>query len=444
MSSGESDSIKRIPSTELRVGMYVHKLGASWWKHPFVRGSFLLTDQADITTIIECGIKEVWIDPTKEVAPTPQPAAKSPGPPARRVRPQSPATGDQKPAPADGSAQSGSQKPAPGTASDEPPAEPDPPEKKAGGTVPMEVEVAQAKRICHAAKSQIIDMFHAARLGKAIDPAMTLPLVDEIAASVERHPAALLSVARLKTHDDYTYLHSVAVSALMLSLARQLDLDAKQTRLAGLGGLMHDLGKASMPWEVLNKPGKLTDEEFAIMKHHPTAGAEALRAVGAEPEVLDMALHHHEKMDGTGYPDRLSGDAIPMMARMLAVCDVYDAVTSERVYKKPWDPSAAMHQMAKWGGHFDKEVFNAFVKTVGIYPVGSLVRLASQRLAVVIEPGRESLLTPKVRMFFSLRSNEPIALEIVDLAASWCRDKIAGPEDPQKWGFKSLDHLWME
>jgi putative nucleotidyltransferase with HDIG domain len=273
---------------------------------------------------------------------------------------------------------------------------------------------------------------------------MTLPLVDEIAASVERHPMALLSVARLKTHDDYTYLHSVAVSALMLSLSRQLDLDAKQTRLAGLGGLMHDLGKASMPWEVLNKPGKLTDEEFAIMKHHTVAGAEALRAAGADPEVLDMALHHHEKMDGTGYPDRLSADAIPLMARMLAVCDVYDAVTSERVYKKPWDPSGAMHQMAKWGGHFDKAVFNAFVKTVGIYPVGSLVRLASQRLAVVIEPGKESLLTPKVRMFFSLRSNEPIALETVDLAASWCQDKIAGPEDPQKWGFKSLDHLWME
>jgi putative nucleotidyltransferase with HDIG domain len=255
---------------------------------------------------------------------------------------------------------------------------------------------------------------------------------------------ALLSVARLKTHDDYTYLHSVSVCALMLSLARQLGLDEKQTHLAGAGGLMHDLGKSAMPLDVLNKPGKLTDEEFDIVKRHPAAGGQMLLEGGYDPEVQDIALHHQEKFDGTGYPDRLAGDGISLFARMCAVCDVYDAVTSERAYKKAWDPSAAMRQMAKWEGHFDKRIFNAFVRTVGIYPVGSLVRLASQRLAVVVEPGTESLLTPRVRIFFSLRSNEPIPMETIDLAARACKDSIAGPEDPVKWGFRNLDHLWVE
>lgn len=392
--------------------MYVHKLDASWWQHPFLRGSFLLTDPADIATMVQYGVTAVWVDPSKQVVQTPEPPGPSPMP-------------ESEPAsftPSQRQVDNG----------------------KASGPASMGDEVARAKNICLAAKGQVIDMFHAARLGKAIDPGTTLPLVNEISASVERHPAALISVARLKTHDDYTYLHSVAVCALMVSLARQLKFDEGDTRLAGIGGLMHDLGKAAMPLEVLNKPGKLTDAEFAIMKRHPAKGAEMLRAGGADPGVIDIALHHHEKVDGTGYPERLSGDGISLLARMGAVCDVYDAVTSQRAYKQPWDPSGAMHQMAKWKGHFDKAVFNAFVKAVGIYPVGSLVKLASHRLAIVVEPGRDSLLTPKVRIFFSIRSNEPVTLQTIDLAAPGCRDTIAGPEDPEKWGFRSLDHLWMQ
>jgi putative nucleotidyltransferase with HDIG domain len=411
----EDTRIERIASSELRVGMYIQKLGSSWWKHPFLRGSFLLTDPADIAAIIDSGISEVWIDPSKEVAPEPEPVVQS----TRR--------------------ETAGARSIPGATS----APPAPPVKKSNRSAAMAAELARAKDICVAAKGQMVDMFHAARLGKAIDPGAADSLVEEIAASIERHPAALLSVARLKTHDDYTYLHSVAVSALMLSLARQLELDARQTRLAGIGGLMHDLGKAAMPREVLRKPGKLTDDEFAIVKRHPAEGAEMLRAGGADPEVIAIALHHQEKIDGTGYPGGLAGDAIPLLARMGAVCDVYDAVTSERVYKKPWDPSGAMRQMAKWDGHFDKVIFNAFVKTVGIYPVGSLVRLASHRLAVVVEPGTESLLKPRVRVFFSVRSNEPVMMETVDLAARACNDRIVQPEDPDKWGFRSLEHLWM-
>ncbi len=403
--------VKCIPVTELRLGMYVHKLGGSWLKHPFLRGSFLLTDLQDITLIRECGIEDVWIDVAKgQAAQSPEPRAQSPEPKRLSEAQSLPSS---------------------------------PPSKKNDGATSMAREVERARKLCLAAKSQVMDMFHEARLGKAIDPNATLPLVGEIAASVQRHPHAIISIARLKTHDDYTYLHSVAVCALMLSLARQLNLDDEQARLAGLGGLMHDLGKAAMPLEVLNKPGKLTDAEFAIVKRHPVEGEKMLRSGGAEPAALDIALHHHEKMNGTGYPDRLAGDAISLLARMGAVCDVYDAVTSVRAYKCPWDPSAAMRQMSKWEGHFDKRIFSAFVKAVGIYPVGSLVRLSSQRLVVVVEPGKESLLTPIVRIFFSLRSNEPIPMQTIDLAAPSCKDSIAGPEDPIRWNFTNIDDLWM-
>lgn len=127
---------------------------------------------------------------------------------------------------------------------------------------------------------------------------------------------------------------------------------------------------------------------------------------------------------------------------MGAVCDVYDAVTSERPYKKAWNPANAIRQMATWEGHFDTRVFNAFVKSIGIYPVGSLVRPASDRLAIVIEPGKDSLLKPKVRIFFSIRSNEPISVQTLDLAAANCRGRITGPEDPTRWNFRNLDNLW--
>lgn len=415
MSSTGDSTVIPIPAADLRVGMYVHKLGSSWLNHPFLRGSFLLTDPQDISRIVEAGIEQVWIDPARE-SPAAQQAAAQAAPAEE--------------APADASPEGSA------TATRPP---------RARGEAPrsMQADIDRARKLVQAAKAPVMAMFRDIRLGKAIDPQSTVALVDEISASVGRNASAILSVARLKTHDDYTYLHSVAVCALMLSLARQLGLEEKQARLAGQGGLMHDLGKAFVPLEVLNKPGKLTDAEFEIIKQHPAGGAAVLRDAGAVVEVQDIALHHHEKFDGSGYPHGLKAEDISLLARMGAVCDVYDAVTSQRVYKKPWDPAHTMRIMARWTGHFDARVFNAFVKSVGIYPVGSLVRLGSQRLAVVVEPGAESLLAPKVRAFFSLRSNEPIEALLIDLGARGCRDSIVGPEDNDKWGFQHLDDLWQ-
>jgi HD-GYP domain-containing protein (c-di-GMP phosphodiesterase class II) len=230
----------------------------------------------------------------------------------------------------------------------------------------------------------------------------------------------------------------------MVALSRQLGFGEAETRAAGMAGLLHDLGKALTPPEVLNKPGKLTDAEFAIMKQHPVEGHRLLAEAGAVGEVpLDVCLHHHEKMDGTGYPDRLPGDRISLFARMGAVCDVYDAITSNRPYKSGWDPAESIRKMAEWcQGHFDERIFQAFVKSVGIYPIGSFVRLDSGRLGVVIEQAEKSLLAPKVKVFFSARSQTYIPPEVVDLAHPGATDRIASREDAAKWGIKDVDRYW--
>jgi putative nucleotidyltransferase with HDIG domain len=287
-------------------------------------------------------------------------------------------------------------------------------------------------------------MFQEARMGKAVEAGNARKLVEEISDSVTRNSDALISLARLKTVDDYTYMHSVAVCALMIALGRQLKLDEETIRTVGVAGLLHDMGKASMPLEILNKPGKLTDEEFAIIKKHPEEGYKLLReSHGVDEIVFDVVLHHHEKTNGTGYPEGLKDKEISLYAKMGAICDVYDAITSNRPYKLGWDPAESLRKMAEWAnGHFDQTNFQAFVKSLGIYPIGSLVRLGSGRLGVVISQSPKSLLTPRVKVFFSTRSNARIRPELVDLSLPGCLEKIASRENPVNWNFPDFNELW--
>lgn len=288
-----------------------------------------------------------------------------------------------------------------------------------------------------------MSMFREVRLGKAVDMDNVQNLVEEISDSLARNPGALISLARLKTADDYTYMHSVAVCAMMVALARQLKLDEEQTRAAGVAGLLHDLGKAMMPMDILNKPGKLTDAEFSIIKSHPVEGHKLLLGGSEVGEIaLDVCLHHHEKMDGSGYPKGFKGDEISLFAKMGAVCDVYDAITSNRPYKAGWDPAESLRKMAEWKGHFDPKVFQAFVKSLGIYPIGSLVRLTSGRLGVVVEQTAQSLVNPMVKVFFSTKSNMRIVTEVIDLSRPGSLEKIIGREDPAVWRFPDLNEMW--
>ncbi|MCK9388162.1 MAG: HD-GYP domain-containing protein [Sulfuritalea sp.] len=407
--------LKKIGVEHLRVGMHLHELCGSWMEHPFWRTKFVVTDPDDIRSIIDSGIKEVWIDVEKGLDVSA----------ASETKAQVDARVDEALMHAVVT----------GT-----PRQIAPPQR-----VAMAEEVKRAAMICANSKNAVVSMFQEVRMGKAISAGAAGELVDEISSSVMRNPGALISLARLKTADDYTYMHSVAVCALMVALAHTLDFDDSQTRDAGMSGLLHDLGKALLPMKVLNKPGKLTDEEFRIIKSHPEEGHRLLVEGGTVEGVpLDVCLHHHEKVDGSGYPHRLKDEQISVFAKMGAVCDVYDAITSNRPYKAGWDPAESIRKMTEWcNGHFDTRIFQAFVKSIGIYPVGSLVRLSSGRLAVVTEQSEHSLLVPRVKAFFSTGSMTYIAPELIDLARPGATEKIVAREDAQKWGIKNLDRLWV-
>jgi len=167
-----------------------------------------------------------------------------------------------------------------------------------------------------------------------------------------------------------------------------------------------------------------------------------LESKGVPEAASDVCRHHHERMDGKGYPDKLADERITRIARMGAICDVYDAVTSDRPYKAGWDPAHALAQMASWQGHFDPLIFQSFVKCIGIYPTGSLVKLKSGRLAVVLEQNPTALTKPRVKVFFSTKSHLPLRPEVLDLASSQCWDQIESRESPEKWKFDYLNDLW--
>jgi putative nucleotidyltransferase with HDIG domain len=395
--------LKKVPVKQLTVGMFVHGFDENWLKHPFWRSRFLIKDPAALREMQACGIEHCWIDVSKgqdlpaevQKTKTTAPADVEPPPDSKRKR------------------------------------------------VPIAEELQQAAQLRERSAREMRRLFTEVRLGNAIEPGACGTLVEDVVESIDRNPDALLSLARLKSADEYTYLHSVAVCALMVALGRQMGLNDAQRREAGMAGMLHDLGKAAVPQDVLNKPGKLTPEEFEIIKQHSVRGYEMLLAGANVSEgVLDVCRHHHERMDGTGYPDGLAGEQISLLARMGAVCDVYDAVTSDRPYKAGWDPAHALSQMATWKGHFDTAVFQSFVKSVGIYPTGSLVRMRSSRLAVVLEQNPTALTKPRVKIFFSTKAGLPLEPQVLDLAAAHVSDQIEARESPENWNFPYLTELW--
>jgi HD-GYP domain-containing protein (c-di-GMP phosphodiesterase class II) len=398
-------SKKRIPVSSLTTGMYLDGIESGWLNHDLWKTHFLIEDELALQRVRSSGVSEVWIDTARGVDLPDQPDIPrlAPAPPRPVVIP--------KPA-----------KPPSISLADE-----------------MQAATAIHERSLKIMASLLVD----ARMGRSIDTARCTPVVNAVIESVQRNGDALESLTRLKHADDYTYQHSIAVCALMVSLGRRMGFSDDECREAGLAGLLLDFGKLSVPPEVMNKPGKLTVAEQKLMRLHSAQGSRMLQEAGVTSEwVLDVAHHHHERMDGLGYPDRLSGPALSQIARMGAICDVYDAITSNRPYRRGCDPAESLAQMIASKGQFDPDVLMAFVATVGIYPTGSLVRLASGRLAVVLEQNPQRLTAPRVKVFFSTNGGVPLRPEVVDLALIDDRDRIEARENPGKWRFGFLNSLW--
>jgi putative nucleotidyltransferase with HDIG domain len=394
--------IKKIPLSQLEPGMFIHDLNCGWMDHPFLTTRFKLESGRDLKKIREAGIREVYIDTALgrdlDDAPT-----------ATEVRQA-----------LDDEIQRAAEE-----AMTPPPAS-------------VREELSRARRIHSEANLIMRNVMRDARLGKQVHVEQMAPVVDKMADSILRNSGAILSLARIKNKDEYTFQHSVGVAALLIAFSRGLGLDEDTIRQAGLGGMVHDVGKMQTPDSILNKPGKLTDEEFSVMRHHVVASREILEITPNIPRTaLEVAAQHHERYDGSGYPNRLKGDEISRIGQMAAIIDVYDAITSDRVYHKGMAPTEALRKLFEWSKfHFNPELVHAFARVVGIYPVGTLVRLESQRLAVVVEQREASMLQPLVRVVFDARRNYHLKPEDVDLSRPMGKggaDRIVGHESPEKW-----------
>lgn len=391
--------IKTIPVTQLRVGMYVHDLNCGWLDHPFARNRFSVDDAAVLRKILETGVTEVTIDTDLGVVVS---------------------AGDDSKTEA--------------LKSDEPACEPSSYTPLTIANLSPSQRFNHVKSLCANANRLMQDMMRDIRLGNQVEFGKCSPIVDNILEAMFSFPSAMLPLAQVKNRDEYTFQHSVSVAALAVAFGRVLNMPRDEVRELAMGGLLHDVGKAQVPGRILNKPGKLDDAEFATMKNHVVSTAGLIKdAKGISQIAFNAAAQHHERYDGTGYPNGLKGDEISVHGQMLAIVDVYDAITSLRVYHKGIPPTEALKRLFEGGGtHFNPRLVEAFIKGIGIYPAGSLVRLESDKLGIVREVIPERLLQPIVQLIYDCKKSIHIAPETVDLAAS--NDKIKSHESFEKWG----------
>jgi len=390
--------IKQISADQLKPGMYIHDLNCGWLDHPFLTNAFPVRDQATVDKIVGLGIRELYIDTVR-------------GDDLGAGRPQQEVSADLDRRLTE-IASKGPDKPAAAALKD---------------------EVARARRLHGEAHRIVRNMMDDVRLGQQIEIDRVEPLVENMVDSIFRNQDALLPLARLKKHDDYTFQHSVSVCALLVAFGRGLKLSRSAIKEMALGGLLHDVGKARIPDAILNKPGKLTDDEFMHMKAHVDLGVASLRqSAGISDIALRVAAEHHERFDGSGYPGKLKGEGISLYGQMASIVDVYDAISSDRVYHKGMSPTQALKKLLEWSSHhFDPRLVQVFIRAIGIYPSGTLVQLESKRLGVVVEQNEKNLLSPVVRIFYHAGQRHYIAPENVDLAKSM--DRIASFESFDKW-----------
>jgi putative nucleotidyltransferase with HDIG domain len=359
--------IKKIATKDLTVGMFVTDVGRSWLNHPWKSKTRLLSERAEIQELLDYGIEEVYIDTEKSKIAKATPRTYTPKPGVVR--------------------QSASQRP-------EPPKAPE-------VTTELEKEIPKAYKAYTKALDTSKAIVAACYMNKRIEVTEVQENVDALVESVSRNQDALTALIKLRHFDDYTYTHCLNVSVLSISTGKALGLSAEDLRILGMGTMFHDLGKTRIPSYILNKPGKLTDDEFVIMKSHAALSAEIIleQKLNVDDDVIGVARFHHERMDGSGYPDHLVGEQIPKLATICGLSDVYDALTSDRVYHKGKLPHDALKFIYSLRGtHFEPSWVDRFVQSVGIYPPGSVVELTTGHIAVVMEINHGALLTPIVKV----------------------------------------------
>jgi len=273
-------------------------------------------------------------------------------------------------------------------------------------------------QVAVAALSQSIEtIFESVAQGGALEVSKLKRAVDPMIRSISRNPDACIWLARMKQEDHYTYQHSLGASIWAVSLGRQLGLPKSDLRSLALGALLFDVGKLQLDKNLLNAERELTPEEFEQVKGHVQLGVEAIKENGVlNPDIIDMVASHHERHDGSGYPKGIKGDSIPIFARIAAIVDCYDAITSHRSYARGIPPAQAIKKIYEWRGiDFQAELVEEFIQAIGIYPAGSLVELSSGEIAVVAAEYPTRRLRPRVMVLLDSDRNPLEGIKMIDL-----------------------------
>ncbi len=413
-SKNPESHIKQIPSAQLRPGMYICDFNAGWMSHPFLFTKLHVRTEAEIAEIRRYGIDSVFIDTQRGL--------------------------DLEDAPTLGQVVSESRS----GMLDQAQAQPKPARKTESlPRAPTAEDLRRARQILNQTAERLGEALGNARLGKSIDIPALYESVQEISAAVIRNSSAMALICQLRQRDEYTFNHSLNVGVLLAHFSHHLGHDQERMHQISLGGILHDIGKMQVESRILNKPGKLTDGEYAEMKTHVQRGLHLISAYPLAEATRQVIAEHHERYDGHGYPRAMTAEAISEAGRMAAIVDVYDAVSSRRVYHQALPPAEAMRRIFEWQQHFDRSMVTQFVRCIGIYPIGSLVRLKSHRLAIVIRHHPEKLMRPRIRIIFDTRNNAYLPPSEIDLAAKhWEeREAIVGHEDPERWGIDIAQHV---
>ncbi len=396
--------IKKTLITHLQIGMYVHDLDCSWIDHPFARSQFEINDANTLAKIQALNIESLYINTDKGLD-LPDAQSHEDASHEDACREQLTVV-DQR---------------ASTIAVKEP-------IKRS-----FQEEVANGAEVLREANHLIAAMMHDARLGKKLELQKAGHIVQRMTHSLIRNPDVLPALSQIRDADHYTFEHSVGACALMVAFCHYLGIESKIINSIGIGALLHDIGKVRIPDAILNKPGRLNDAEFKIMRSH-VVHSKLILAESADADNLSLiiAAEHHERYDGSGYPNGLVGDQISQYSQIAAIIDVYDAITSDRCYQKALPPTEALRRLYEWSKtQFNPELTQQFIRFIGVYPPGSIVELDSRHLAMVLSK-TDNPLKPQVRLVYDTANRHLILPQDIDLNDA--NNNVIGYADVANWG----------
>ena len=376
--------VRKVTVDSLKIGMYVSSLDRPWLETPFALQGFLVKSQRDIDKISKF-CEFVYVDFEKsEVQEAPLKKRSAPVSRPRKTRQElfpSRTLSDYRDA---------------GQFGDEYP---------------------KARQAITTLTTDVTNIFDSVTKGSGLDVVKVKRSVEPMVESITRNPDACIWLARMKQADTYTYQHSIGCSIWAVALGRQLGLPKPDLRSLAIGGLLFDVGKLQVDKELIDANRKLNDEEYQIVQNHVQLGLDAVKKSGLmNKDVLEMIEYHHERHDGSGYPKGLKGDQIPIFARIAAIVDCYDAITSHRSYAKALPPSMAIKMLYEWRDvDFQAELVEEFIQAVGIYPAGTLVELSSGQVGVVLSEYRTRRLRPKVMILLDANKKPVTDVQTVNL-----------------------------